>query len=443
MRSPLISARLTGWLLGLSLLTTAALADDLLRISGSSTLGEHLAPALAAKFLEQQDYRQIRIQQLAEEGETEVIGTNAAGGNTRIHISWHGSSQAFADLASGQADIGAASRPINTAELGTLSGYGNLRTHKAEKVVGLDGIALIVHPNNPLTSISLEQAAAIFSGTINNWQEIGGPDLQIQRYARDEQSGTWAQFRTQVLGQSLSLANDSLRLEHNDELSGQVAGNPQAIGFVPVSAIGANKALALHTDPGIQISPDYVHITTEDYPLARRLYLYRLPTRQQPLAEAFFEFVSSDAGQQVVADSGFIGQQIDLLPQEFNQELSDTYRTLVSGYQRLSVNFRFHNGSSRLDNKAQYDTLRLAQFLLQQPEAKLLLVGFAESGGNSFEQTLSKLRAQTIRKELIKAGIRRDRIAIKGQGAQRELPSASEEQAKLRNRRVEAWISQI
>lgn len=86
----------------------------------------------------------------------------------------------------------------------------------------LDGLAIIVHPDNSVNSLEVSQIAQLFSGEITNWRQLDGPDLSVTSYARDDHSGTWDTFKSLVLAKKYQLAHGVERFESNELLSARV-----------------------------------------------------------------------------------------------------------------------------------------------------------------------------------------------------------------------------
>lgn len=173
----------------------------LFSLAGSNTVGESLAPAWAEAFLAAKGVSDIRRESLAEDNEY-LISANFRHEQVHIEIRAHGSSTEFRSLREGSADIAMSSRAIKPAELATLAPLGDLSSAAGEHVVAVDGLAIIVHPQNPISALDLHSLALIFSGKITNWKALGGPDDPISVYARDDKSGTWDTFKSLVLPHS-------------------------------------------------------------------------------------------------------------------------------------------------------------------------------------------------------------------------------------------------
>ena len=188
--------------------------------------------------------------------------------------------------------MGMASRRVKPKEISLLrTKTGDLSKVGNEHIIALDGLAVIVNQNNPLKAITTKTLAAIYSGEINNWSQIGGERAPITLYSRDGNSGTWDTFKSLVLKKhGTELSRTALRFESSSELSRKVSQDEHAIGFIGLNYIGYNKALAISEGEGTKaIYPTRFTIATEDYALARRLYFYT-PTNSKELVKGVCAF---------------------------------------------------------------------------------------------------------------------------------------------------------
>ena len=187
--------------------------------------------------------------------------------------------------------------------------------------------------------------------------------------------------------------------------------------------------------------PSTTLIATEDYPLARRLFIYNDPQLENPWARALIDFAHSPRGQAIVDSAGFIAQTVQAVKVPPQTQMPADYRQLAEQAQRLSVNFRFQEGSATLDNKAYRDLQRVMDYLKQHDKLrnKVVLVGFGDPKSDPERaELLSKLRAMAVRRELAKQGVLFREIT----GLGSELPVAANDQdsGRIRNRRVEVWV---
>lgn len=404
-------------------------------LSGSNTVGGTLAPELVKAWANQQGWR-VQSQAQPVLDETRLVLASPRGAIT-VDVLAHGTSTGYAALRDGDCDLWMASRPVRDEEVEGARLLGPLYEQGQEHVIALDGLAVIVHPSNPLTALTVDQVRDIFSGRIRDWSQVGGARGAIVLHARDDRSGTYDTFRSLVMGSAALGA--ATRYESTDQLAAAVAADPRAIGFVGLAGVGRAKALALSERGTSPMAPTTLSVATEDYVLARRLFLY---SAGQPRAEAraLIDFALGPTGQGVVAKVGFVPQDIQALDQPAPSQ--EDYRALVAGARRLSLNFRFGEGAAVLDNKAVEDIERVARFM-QQPDQRgheLLLIGFADRSESTpyLALSLSNDRVDLVAAELRAQGLRVARQRGLGQIA----PVASNDtaQGRVRNRRVEVWI---
>lgn len=413
-----------------------------LRIQGSNTIGAALAPTLVKGMLQAHGASNISIIKTDTANEIQVRAQDTNGQPLRIDIAAHGSSTGFAALRSGQAELAAASRPIKPSERLELQALGDLNSAAAEQIIGLDGVAVIVHPDNPLPQLSTVQLAQIFSGRITTWEELGLGSGPIHLYARDNRSGTFETFKALVLDSNgQNLATTARRFESGEQLAREVQNDRQAIGFSSLASVHGAKVLAIADGDSRPMLPSPALIASEDYPLSRRLYFYLSPSHATPWAQALVEFAQSPKGQAIVTSNGFVGQQVHAVKVSPVENMPAPYQALVRNAQRLSVNFRFQEGNATLDNKALRDVQRVVEFLRQNNklEQGAVLVGFGDAKHDTQRAALlSRLRAMAVRRELVKEGVTlRDIIGLGD-----ELPVATNtaEEGRIRNRRVEVWV---
>ncbi|WP_426139614.1 substrate-binding domain-containing protein [Pseudomonas sp. DWP3-1-2] len=443
----LVPTLLTGLLLasmGVSAATPLSSDNNpVLRIQGSNTIGAQLGPALVEGLMRKQGLQSVHTEPGAQPNEVRVSGTTTERHVVTIDVAAHGSSTGFEALKTGKADLAASSRAIKPQEALDLKALGDLRSHKAEQVIAIDGVAVILHPGNPLRELTTEQLAQVFSGQIVNWEELGGSGGPIHLYARDEQSGTFDTFKELVLlkyGKTLS--RSASRLESSEQLSYLVSQDLYGIGFIGLPYILKAKAVAIADGEAKPMLPTVSLIATEDYPLSRRLYFYLPPEAPQHWAQALVQFAQSPEGQAIVAQSGFVAQTVQAIQVQPTAQMPRDYQVLTREAQRLSVNFRFAQGSARLDSKAQQDLTRVIDYLKHHNKmnGSVTLVGFGDAKSDPARATLlSKLRAMAVRRELIKNNvIVRD---IRGFGEDMPVAGNDVDGGRIKNRRVEVWVN--
>ncbi|HEX7156480.1 MAG TPA: phosphate ABC transporter substrate-binding/OmpA family protein, partial [Burkholderiaceae bacterium] len=423
-----------------------ALSHPMLRLHGSNTIGEKLAPMLIQGFLADEGGTEIKVVDGSDPVERNVVARlPKESGPVAVQLFAHGSATAFADLEASNTDIGMASRPINAAELERLTPkLGNLTQPGAEHVVGLDGIAVIVNRLNPVTTLTVEQVARIFSGETGTWDQVGGAPRPIQVFARDEKSGTRDTFKALVLERFKLKLGSAKRLESSSELSDDVAQNPDAIGFIGLPYVRNARALSIADERGSQpLQPTQFTVATEDYPLSRRLFLYTPPQPTDPQAKLtiarFTEFALSPKGQELVQQAGFVPQRAAPERVTAPADAPEGYVRVAARAQRLSLTFRFRPGSDELDNKALRDIERVMAYLQGEPGARVLLMGFADATGSAATNLqLSRDRARSVEAALAARGIAVAEVI--GLGATMPLAANDTAPGRQKNRRVEIWV---
>jgi phosphate transport system substrate-binding protein len=344
-----------------------------------------------------------------------------------IEIFAHGSTTAFADLAGGACEIGMSSRRIKSRETAELSRLGNMTSPACEHVLALDGIAVIVNPNNPVKVLSKSTISHIFCGDITNWAQVGAPPGDIHLYSRDDNSGTFDTFKNLVLN-ARELAKTARRFENNEQLCMSVANDRLGIGFLSITYVKNVRALAVSDGPR-QVTPTPFSIATEEYPLTRRLYLYTSEKTDNAQVYAFLAFVMSREGQAIADRIGFIGQNLTVQSTSPQQPA------------RLNFTLHFAAGRTTLDSKSAGDCARLVDFL-QQPahdQSTVILNGYCDDSGTAADQLrISQKRAAAVAVRLRRQNI--TRIETNGYGAANPVAVNNTPEERSRNDRVEVWL---
>lgn len=165
--------------------------------------------------------------------------------------------------------------------------------------VALDGLSLIVHPDNPVTELSLSEVQAIFSGKLGNWSAVGGTDNPITLVGRERGSGVRALFNERVMG-SQRLAITALVEVAQAEVVGQVANDRTAIGYVMMDRV-EDGVRPLILDG---YAPTPTHTASQNYPLTVPLY-FLAPTTEEPQGElrAFLAWLQSTETQEILGQT--------------------------------------------------------------------------------------------------------------------------------------------
>jgi phosphate transport system substrate-binding protein len=211
------------------------------------------------------------------------IRISVAGGGTGIGVQKAGE---------GLVDIGNTGRALSLEE---IDKFGLVSFPFA-----IDGVAPIVHPQNPVTALSSDQIRAIFFGQITNWNEVGGNDAKINVYGREEASGTHEVFWGRLLnkGEIVQTANI---VQSNGAMKVAVAKDANGIGYMSIGHID-DSINPLAVDG---IIPSQETAVDGSYPVIRNLYM-NTKGEPSPLVNAFIQYIYSDDGAEIISASGYI-----------------------------------------------------------------------------------------------------------------------------------------
>lgn len=164
-------------------------------------------------------------------------------------------------------------------------------------VVARDGIALIVHPTNPITGLTMIRAHELYSGRTVDWEQVDGVSGLVQVVSREDGSGTRTAFETMVMGED-PVTLTALVMPNSQAVVDYVAGDPHALGYVSMAYVNDQvRAVAIE---GLLPTPE--NVSRGEYHLTRELiFLSRKDTI--PPAQGFLDFALSPAGQTIVAQN--------------------------------------------------------------------------------------------------------------------------------------------
>ncbi len=212
-------------------------------------------------------------------------------GDIKVTYNPTGSSSGIQAAAEGRCDIGLASRDLKEEEAADLQGT----------VVAIDGIGIIVHPDNPVTDLTIEQIGKIYSGEITNWKEVGGSDTPIVCIGREAASGTRDGFE-EVTG-TKDKCKYSQELTSTGDVVQTVSGNPNAIGYASVAS--ANDTVKMISVEGV--SPTIESIQAGDYKVQRNFVLVtKKDTALSKAAQEFFDFATSEQADSLITEAGAV-----------------------------------------------------------------------------------------------------------------------------------------
>jgi phosphate transport system substrate-binding protein len=240
---------------------------------GSNTIGEELAPQLVAEY--KKDHPSVAFE-----------------------LEFKGTTYGMGALIVGRCDIAAASRDASTNEVELARDRGvTFNDH----VIGAYGVAVIVKASNPIGNLTREQVRDLFTGAVQNWKEVGGPDAPVHLYSRHPISGTYLGFRELAMENKPYALHLKTFTNYTDMVQA-VAQDENGIGY---------STIALASSAGVKpvaiggVAPSVESVNKGLYPYARVLRLYTDKAHETTTAHSFIEFVQSARGQAILARMGF------------------------------------------------------------------------------------------------------------------------------------------
>jgi phosphate transport system substrate-binding protein len=220
----------------------------------------------------------------------------------RIQVTGGGSGTGIAALINGGTDICEASRPMKEKEKEMVRGrHGKDVT---EIPVALDGVAVYVPQSSPLQSLTQAQLKSIYTGTITNWRDVGGPDQRIIAYSRENNSGTYVFFKEHVLNNE-DFAREVQTLPGTAAVVNAISKDPASIGYGGIAYASGIKALAIKRDESSEaVIPTMQTVDSGQYPLSRQLFFYTVGGPSGETRE-FIDWVLGPEGQKICEAVGF------------------------------------------------------------------------------------------------------------------------------------------
>jgi len=243
-------------------------------IRGSNTLGEELTPRLIAEY-------------------------KKTHGDLEFDTEFKGTVYGVGALMADRCDLAAASRELTTNEMALAK---DREIEFNDYVVGSYSVAVVVNPGNPVANLTRDQVRDIFTGTIQNWKDVGGPDAPISLYIRDQISGTHLGFQELAMDRKPYPIGVKTFTSY-ESLVQAVAKDPNSVGY---------SSIELAESPGIKgvtiggATPTLETVKQGKYPYARMLRFYTSKAKEPAAAKEFAQFVQSAAGQKILVEVGFV-----------------------------------------------------------------------------------------------------------------------------------------
>ena len=216
----------------------------------------------------------------------------AANKDVTVNYNPTGSGAGITAVQEGTCDIGLSSRALKDEE--KAAGL-------KETVLAYDGIAIIVHPDNPVSDLSIEQIAKLYTGEITNWKDVGGSDAELVLIGREAASGTRDGFE--------SITGTKDKCQYRQELTSTgdvitaVSQNPDAIGYASLAAI-KDSVKALSVDG---VTPSETTVKDGSYPVQRPFVLVTVEGKAlSAAAQSFFDYATSADAADIIAKAGAV-----------------------------------------------------------------------------------------------------------------------------------------
>ena len=219
-------------------------------------------------------------------------GFNEINPDVQINYTGSGSGAGIEGVLAGTCDLGLSSRALSDDEKGQGA---------VENIVAKDGVAVVINPENTVTELSTEQIAAIYTGEITNWSEVGGPDAEIAVLGRDSASGTRSAFE-EILGieDACVYLNE---YSSTGDVIGNVASNPNAIGYASLSAVD-DSVVAVSVNG---VAPTEATVADGSFPIQRPFVIVTVEgTELSAAAQAFLDYAMSAEAADIIAAAGAV-----------------------------------------------------------------------------------------------------------------------------------------
>jgi phosphate transport system substrate-binding protein len=234
---------------------------------------------------------------------------NQVNPSAQVSVTGGGSGTGIAALINQTVDMANASREIKPEEISQAEASG---VRPVEHVVAGDAIAVVVHPSNPVSRLTIPQLSDIFSGKITNWRAVGGEDRPIVILSRESNSGTHVFFLEEVVRQgdgddTTLFSPNTLLMPSSEGITTEIRQNPNAIGYDGLGYVTSDqKVLSVAPAEGKPyVLPSVETVKDGTYPIARALYIYTSGEPQGAIAD-YLEWIVGPAGQAIVLGQGFV-----------------------------------------------------------------------------------------------------------------------------------------
>lgn len=225
-----------------------------------------------------------------------------------VSVTGGGSNTGIAALMNKGTDICNSSRAITETEKSDARTKG---IEIQEHIVAQDALAVIVHPSNPISELTMQQLRDIFTGKVTNWKQLGGQDRAIVLNSRETSSGSYVFFQEHVLGKGVPFADTAMLQPSTSQIVQNVSQDAGGIGYVGLGYVNASvKPLKIKkNEASPAVAPNEADVLNGTYPLARPLFEY---TAGEPTGaiKTWLDWVRGPKGQEIVKKLGFVPVEV-------------------------------------------------------------------------------------------------------------------------------------
>ncbi len=431
-----------------------------LRMTGEPLLSNLLLPALLDGYARDRNLSLTRDS--SDDGHTTSILTNAEGDQVlTVVLRPTQSAEAFADLLTFDTDVALTFRDPSPAEAARASDIGVSLNGDAGRIVilGSDALVVIVSPRNQVRTIDPAAVVKAFTGDVADWGMLGQPERPLTLHLGPQGDGQAEAFLALLPGKA---SPSIVRHPSAADLAAAVAADAGALGVTALGATAVAQPLGLRDACGLTTAPRLTEIKTQDYPLATPAFAFVRSVRQQDVVRDFLDWLRSPTAQLIVrraglADRGVVPIPLDDQGERFAHAIAiagpDTSLLdlqemvgIMKARARVSLTFRFSNGTTDLDTASAANLRTLAQDIRDGRYAgrEIMLIGFSDGEGSAQpNRDLSAARAVTVETALLSLlGKTPEDVRIGTAGFGEALPMGCDDTVwgRRMNRRVEVWV---
>lgn len=227
----------------------------------------------------------------------------ASNKDVSIAVVGGGSGTGVTALMDGNTDIAMSSRDLKSDE---KLKFQEKQMNIEVVTLAVDALAVVVNPKNTVSKLTREQLEGIFTGSITNWKDVGGEDLAIVVYSRENSSGTYEFFKEHVMDKK-NYASTVLNMPATGAIVQSIGQTAGAIGYIGLAyMIPEVKSVEVSYDQGATfVAPTMETAKNKSYPISRPLY-YIYDVKNSEKVKAYIDFTLSEAGQKLVEEVGYI-----------------------------------------------------------------------------------------------------------------------------------------